>query len=280
MKGLIDIMSQEEILELIERISPHAKDYVFKSFNNIEVLYYINTLNNKGVFIKVNNEDCCIFYSSFLNEDSIEDVLELIKFKTNEYISKNKTKELCFNIWGNNTKTIDLVRRLGFKSDIEGYHLEYKEKKLPQLKNCNLVNRNFDNSMLKEFVDLFDSAYYKLNVDNDWDTNSYALNEKQFQQKLNTLNQFNQICSFWLNDELVGAYIFQQNYITDIVVRPIYQDQGYGTYILAHCIRTMRTNKSIDKIRLRVAKSNIGAKKLYVRNGFAEIACFAEHTYV
>ena len=273
-------MSQEEILELIEKISPHAKDYVSTSFNNVEVLYYINTLNNKGVFIKVDNEDCCIFYSSFLNEDSIEDVLELIKFKTNEYISENKTKELCFNIWGNNTKIIDLVRRLGFKSDMEGYHLEYRDNKLPQLKNCNLVNRNFDNSMLKEFVDLFDSAYYKLNVDNDWDTNSYALNEKQFQQKLNTLKKLNQICSFWLNGELVGAYIFQQNYITDIVVKPIYQNHGYGNYILAHCIRTMRTNKSIDKIRLRVAKSNIGAKKLYERNGFAEIACFAEHTYV
>jgi ribosomal protein S18 acetylase RimI-like enzyme len=273
-------MSQEEILELIEKISPQAKEYVSNSIQNVEVLYSINTLDNKGLFIKVDNEDCCIFYSYFLNEDSIEDVLELIKLKINEFLLKNKTKELCFNIWGNNSKIIDLVRSLGFKSDMEGYHLEYKDKNLLQLINCNLEERSFDNSKLKEFIDLFDSAYYQLNVDNDWDTNSYALDEKQFQDKLNTLVKHNQIYSFWLRDELVGAYIFQQNYITDLVVRPRYQNHGYGTYILAHCIRTIKTNKSIDKIRLRIAKSNSGAKKLYERNGFAEIACFAEHTYV
>lgn len=280
MKGLIDIMSQEEILKLIEKISPHAKEYVANSIQNVEVLYSLNTVENKGAFIKVDNEDCCIFYSYFLNEDNIEEVLELIKLKANEYISENLTKEVCFNTWGNNSKIIELVRTLGFQSDMEGYHLEYQDKNLPQLTNCNLVERNYDNSKLKEFIDIFDTAYYQLHVDNDWETNSYALNEKQFQQKLDTLNIHNQIYSFWLSGELVGAYIFQENYITDLVVRPRYQNRGYGTYILAHCIRTMSSNKSIDKIRLRIAKSNSGAKKLYERNGFAEIAYFAEHTYV
>jgi RimJ/RimL family protein N-acetyltransferase len=40
----------------------------------------------------------------------------------------------------------------------------------------------------------------------------------------------------------------------------------------------MTVNKSVKNIRLRIAKLNIGAKKLYERNGFVEIACFAEHT--
>lgn len=272
-------MSEDEILELIERISPHAKEYVANSIKNVEVLYSLNSLDNKGVFIKVDNEDCCIFYSYFLNENNIEDVLELIKLKAKEYISGNITKEVCFNTWGNNSKIIKLVRNLGFKSDMEGYHLEYQDENLPQLANCNLVERNFDNSKLKEFIDLFDTAYYQMNLDNGWEINSYALNEKQFQQKLDTLNKHNQIYSFWLSGELVGAYIIQENYITDLVVRPKYQNHGYGTYILAHCIRTMSSNKSMDKIRLRIAKSNSGAKKLYERNGFAEIASFAEHTY-
>lgn len=272
-------MSEDEILELIERISPHAKEYVANSIQNVEVLYSLNTLDNKGVFIKVDNEDCCIFYSYFLNEDNIEDVLELIKLKANEYTSENITKEVCFNTWGNNSKIIKLIRNLGFKSDMEGYHLEYQDENLPQLTNSNLVERNFDNSKLKEFIELFDTAYYQMNLDNGWEINRYALNEKQFQQKLDALNKHNQICSFWLSGELVGVYIIQENYITDIVVRPRYQNHGYGTYILAHCIRTMSSNKSIDKIRLRIAKSNSGAKKLYERNGFAEIASFAEHTY-
>jgi ribosomal protein S18 acetylase RimI-like enzyme len=272
-------MFQEEIIELIEKISPHAKDYVSNSIKNVEVLYSICTIHNKGVFIKVDNEDCCIFYASFQNEDRIEDVLEIIKFKTEEYISEMKLKELCFNVLGSNNRIIHLVRELGFKSDMDGYHLEFCGEDIPQLNNQNLIEKGFDSNMLKEFADLFDSAYYMLNINNGWETKSHTKNEAQFHEELITLNKLNQVRSFWLNDELIGAYIFQQNYITDIVVNPIYQNHGYGSYILAHCIRNMSVNKSINKIRLRVAKSNIGAKKMYERNGFVEIACFSEHTY-
>ncbi|MEW8994349.1 GNAT family N-acetyltransferase [Clostridium sp.] len=105
------------------------------------------------------------------------------------------------------------------------------------------------------------------------------MNEEQFYKKLIDLDKHSQVRSFWINNELVGAYIFCQNYITDIVVKPTVQNKGYGSYILVHCIRNMSMNESIRNIRLRVAKSNTGAKKLYERNGFIEIACFAEHTY-
>ncbi|BCN29059.1 GNAT family N-acetyltransferase [Anaeromicropila herbilytica] len=273
-------MSQEEILKLIEYISPHAKDYVYQSYQKVEVLYSINTLHNKGVFIIVDNEDCCIFYASFLNDANLEDVLEIIRDKTKEYLSKKITKELCFNVFGNNSRIINLVRKLGFVSDMEGYHLEYRGRKaLPELEECNLIIKDFKDGMLKEMVHLFDSAYYKLNIDNGWTTTSHANMEEQFLEELSSLNELKQVCSFWLKDELVGAYIYQQNYITDIVVKPTYQNKGYGSYILAHCIRNMTENKSTTHIRLRVAKSNAGAKRLYERNGFVEIACFAEHTY-
>jgi len=272
-------MSQEEILKLIKNISPQARDYVYDSFKKVEVLYSIFTVQNKGVFIKVDNEDCCIFYASFLNEDNIEDILELINYKTNECISKMNSKEVCFNIYGNNPRIISLVRKLGFKLDIEGYYLEYVSNELPQLKNSNLKCKGFESSMIKEFVDLFDCAYYQLKTDNGWEINSNAKNEEQFYQNLNTLNKFNEVYSFWLNNELVGAYILKQNYIMDIVVKPVYQNKGYGSYILAHCIKNMRVNKFIDNIRLGVAKTNTGAKKLYQRNGFIEISFYAEHTY-
>lgn len=274
-------MSNEEILKLIENISPHARDYVHKSFGykNVEILYSVSTEQNKGAFIMVDNDDCCIFYASFLNEYNIEEILEVINNKTNEYISKINSKELCFNIYGNNQKIINLVRELGFTSDMEGYHLEFVGKELPQLNNCNLTDKGFESSMLKEFVDLFDSAYYQLNIDNSWKINSYAINKEIFHQKLNELNKISQVRSLWLNNELVGVYIFEQNYITDIVVKPIFQNKGYGSYILVHCIRNMSVNKSIKNIRLRVAKSNVGAKKLYERSEFVEIACFSEHTY-
>lgn len=274
-------MHNEEILKLIELMSPHAKDYVHEGFQNkkVEVVYSIATEKNKGTFIMVDNEDCCIFYASFLNEENIEEVLDAINTKVKEYILKNNSKELCFNVYGKDLKIIKLVRELGFKSDIEGYHLEYRGKELPKLNDCGLIVKGFESSMLDEFVSLFDSAYYKLNIDNGWRVNSNAMYKEGFNEELNDFNKVNQVCSFWLKNELVGAYIIQQNYISDIVVKPEFQNRGYGSYILAYCIRYMRVNKSINNIRLRVAKSNTGAKKLYERNGFAQIACFAEHTY-
>ncbi|CAK7007328.1 hypothetical protein ACF3M2_08960 [Tissierella carlieri] len=64
----------------------------------------------------------------------IEDILRAINDKTKEYISRISSKELCFNIYGKNEKIIDLVRKLHFKSDMEGYHLEYTGRELPQMK--------------------------------------------------------------------------------------------------------------------------------------------------
>lgn len=133
--------------------------------------------------------------------------------------------------------------------------------------------------MIEEFINLFESAYYELNKDNGWKTNYYSENKEKFHQVLIDLNEFNQVHSFWSGNELVGAYIFEDNYVTDIVVSPKFQNKRYGSNILAHCIRNMTMSKSINNIRLRIAKSNVGAKKLYERNGFVEIACFAEHTY-
>lgn len=272
-------MLKEEVLKSIEMISPHAKDYVNNSFENngVEILYSILTEENMGVFIKVDSDDCCIFYASFLKDNCIDEVLEEIKDKINEYISKPVLKELCFNVYGGNLNIINLVRELGFKSDMEGYHLEYMGKKMPLLNEHNLIDKSFESSMLEEFVKLFDSSYNQLNIDNGWKTDGHATHKEEFLQDLNNLNKSEQIRSFWLNNELVGAYVFEKNYITDIVVKPEHQNKRYGSYILAHCIKNMNENKSINNIRLRVVKSNIDAKRLYERKGFIEIAYFAEH---
>ena len=66
------------------------------------------------------------------------------------------------------SKNNQFSKELGFKLDIEGYYLEFVSKELPQFKNSNLTDKGFESSMLKEFVDLFDSAYYQLNADNGW----------------------------------------------------------------------------------------------------------------
>lgn len=274
-------MCQEEILRLIGRISPHARDYVSKAFENntVEVLHSIMEEEQKGVFIKVDNEDFCVFYASYDEECDMGHILQLIDSETRTYISKMNSKEVCFNVYGNNEKIINLVRTLGFKSDMEGYHLEYGGKELLILGDCGLVDKPYEENFIKEFVELFDGAYYELNKENGWRVDGHAAQEKHFNERLKELNELNQVRCFYLERELVGAYIFEQNYIADIVVKQVHQNKGYGSYMLVHCIRSMMESKGVEKVRLRVAKTNTQAKRLYERNGFIEIACFAEHTF-
>lgn len=88
-----------------------------------------------------------------------------------------------------------------------------------------------------------------------------------------------EVFSFWLNNQLVGAYIFNNEYITDLVIKPDYQNKEYGKQLLGHCISYMRTQRSVKNIRLRVAKSNTRAKRFYEKYGFKEIAFFSEHSF-
>lgn len=279
----MSLINLEEVLRLIEKISPHAGEYVNRAFQNgnIDIIYF-STEQNPGVFLIVDDE-CCIFYASFLNENNIENILDLIKNRTNEHILSTKSKEICFNVYGNNIKIINLIRELGFKKDMEGYHLQYNGyngMQVSTFKEYNLNVKGFQKDMLRDFVNLFDKSYYQLYKDNGWKINTYSIHKEGFYEKLKRLDKERQVYSFWLDNKIIGAYIFDKNYITDIVVDPIFQNKGYGSYILAQCIKNMSLNRKIKNIRLRVAKSNIGAKKLYERNGFSEIACFAEHTYL
>jgi len=270
-------MRNEEVLKFIGYISPQAKEYVSEAFENNEVeLYYTST---KGVFLKAENPECCIFYSSFLDESNIDDVLEMITLKTKQQLLKLEDKEICFNVYGYNQKIISLVRNLGFKLDIEGYHLEYVADQPLTLISSNVIKRKYDVKMIDDFVQLFQSAYYQLNIDNNWETNGYDIYKEQFNNKLSRLDKSDQLFSFWLDDKLVGAYIIENNYIVDLVVDPAFQGKGYGSYILTECINKM-CHKNIKNIRLRVTKSNTGAKKLYERHNFKEISCFSEHTLV
>lgn len=275
-------MDYEEMLSLIEKITPHGKDYVKEGLRNnkVDILYSLNNEENKGVFVKVDNQDCCIFYAVFFNENHIEEIMKIIENKTREYLIKENSKEICFNVYGENIKIIKLVKKLGFKTDMEGYHLQFVGKEIPELNRCNLKERGFEDSELKKFIDLFDGAYYKLNLDNGWKVNSNSENGKQFCEELKELNKHNKIHSFWIDEDLIGTYIIEKNYISDIVVNPLFQNRGYGSYILKHCIRYMVLERHVENIRLRVAKSNVGAKEFYERNNFVQIASFAEHTYI
>lgn len=276
----MDTEVKEDILKLIEKISPQSRDFVNEALNNnmVTVFYYNKSMDEHGVFCIAENNDCNIAYFSFLNEPNYEKCKDLIMTKMKPFIDEVNEKELCFNVYGKNTKVIEIVQSLGFKKDMEGYHLFFNRQVAPEIPLLELTEKQFEDSMLDHLVELFDKGYYQLNKENGWQTDWYSTNTKLFQAELQEKVQDDGFRSFWIGKQLIGAYIIDENYIRDIIVTPEYQNRGYGSTILAHCIRYMIEMKNVKKVCLRIAKSNERAKRLYERNHFEELSCFAEHT--
>jgi len=271
-------MTEKKLLELIGKISPNARNYVHDELKNgnVETIYSDYSEQNQGVFIKVENEDCCIFFACFLNDNFIDSSLKLIEEKTGKYISNKYAKEICFNVYGKNREIIDLVKSMGFITDSEGHFLEYMGK--AEITDSDLMEKYYNSNMIDEFANLFDSTYYQLCLDNGYEVDGYSKYKDGFDKTLQLYSENNQLSSFWNERELVGAYIFKGNFIMDIVIKPEYQCRGYGSYLLSHCVNRM-IEKNTKRIMLKVLKTNHRAKKLYERKGFREISFFAEHTY-
>lgn len=273
---------REDILNLIEKISPQARIFMNEALNDnrVTVFYYNKSIDNHGVFCIAENNDCNIAYYSFLDGPNNEKCKDLFMLKMKPFIDVVNEKELCFNVYGRNIEVIEFVQSLGFKVDMEGYHLAYNQQEVPVISQSELIEKQFEDSMLDQLVELYDKAYFQLNKDNGWQTDWYYTNSQVFLASLQEKVRDDEFRSFWIGNQLVGAYIINDNYIQDLVVSPEYQNQGYGGQILAHCIRHMIENINVKQVCLRIAKSNIRAKKLYERNHFEEIACFVEHTFV
>lgn len=270
-------MKKEKIIKMIEKISPMAKEFVEEFYDKVVIIYVNENKSTEGVFLKVRLEDLCIYYACFRDDSPLE---ILIKIKE-EFIENPFTAtEICFNVYGKNERIIEFVQLNNFVLDMEGYILKHKGKapKIDCL--CEIMENGYIPDKLNDYVDLFDKAYEKLNIENGWDPKSYSKDPVRFGKELQQLSNNGRIKSFWKNGILIGCYIIDGIYIRDLVVYPRFQGFGYGTMFLQHCIRYMKEEIDISNIYLRITKSNTGAKRLYERNRFVVISNFAEHTYI
>ena len=269
-------LKREKIMDLVAAISPMSRDYVDDVFDDTAVLFAQTGEGNEGVFLRAASEDLCVYYASF-SDDASPELLE--KIDTELERPDLASGELCFNVQGQNRRIIELVQKRGFALDMEGFILQY-DKPTPDATDLGeLTVDGFNAHMIDAFVELFESAYMRLNLENGWDTKSYSRNAEGFCRQLIELHEQQLPQSFWDQGILLGCYIIEGDYIKDIVIHPDFQNRGYGSLILRHCLRFMRAKKGVSDIYLRVTKSNEGAKRLYERSGFRVISHFAEHTY-
>ncbi|MFD1676252.1 GNAT family N-acetyltransferase [Alicyclobacillus fodiniaquatilis] len=271
--------SKHSILDLIERLSPDTADFVrcAADASGIKVFYHDGRPPNQGVYCLVHWQGTNYAYASFMQEMVDIDILQLIESTIGSYIADKEP--LCFNVYGRNANIVKCVRDLGFASDMEGFELAYQGAIPPEVPIANLVVRSFERSQFNEFVHLFEQAYYPLNKENGWPVDWYSNHKDIFAQRLEAKAQKNELRAFWNENALVGAYIVDTNYISDLVVHPQYQGLGYGKILLLHATKALMNQGETKPVCLRVAKSNQKAIRFYQKYHFAEIACFAEHTF-
>lgn len=272
-----------KVCRLISLISTNAENYVHDAFNNqtVTLVHYEESHLNHGAFCMVENEDCIIAFTAFTRYSRDDTLLNLMEKRLNRHLSPNEAREVCFNIYGRNKELIQFAKKLGFATDMEGFQLQYdfsKEMKMPE--TYPFVEAGFSPDMLGNFIQLFDKAYYGLNVENGWSTETYQKDQDHFLNALQSYESEKRVRSFWIDDKLIGAYIITGEFIRDFVIHPEYQNRGYGSLMLKNCIHRMAKVMGMKSILLRVAKSNWGAKRFYESNNFIELSNFSEHTFV
>lgn len=272
-----------KVCSLISLISPDAGNYVNNAFNNntVTIVHYEELLLNHGAFCIVENEDYIIAFAAFPRYTHDEALQNLMAKQLRGYFQPNEAREICFNVYGENKELIQFVREIGFKTDMEGFQLQYDfNEKLELPETSPFVEKGFTPVMFSNYVQLFEKAYYDLNVENGWSTDTYQQDQDNFLSSLQQYESEERVRSFWIDDQLIGAYIIAGEYIRDFVIHPEYQNRGYGSLMLKNCIHRMMNVLGMNNIQLRVAQSNSRAKRFYEKNNFVELSHFAEHTFV
>lgn len=268
---------------LLARIYPEAVQAVQAALDTpaLQVLRLYPNRRNRGIFCLIDHSDYLIAYLAFEHDiDSCE--ADELRIEVVPLLPLDGSREFYFNVYGRNPQAVRLVQSMGFQPDMLGYRLSCPAPgpALPSLLPSGLAETGFVEAQLSQYSDLFDRAYYDINVANSYPLDWHTRYAEAFRVRLARMDQGGGIGSFWLDDRLVGAYLIQGLYISDLAVHPEFQNRGYGRFILSRALNRMLVEMDRPEARLNVAQTNTRAKRFYERLGFVEIGCFADHTYV
>jgi ribosomal protein S18 acetylase RimI-like enzyme len=267
---------QEVILKLLERIYPelHAGVEDALAAGKVREWRYFADQENPGAFCLVEYDDLVVAYLSFERDVEDEEALVEIRTALEAYFPPKSSKEFCFNLYGRNPRGIQFAQSLGFKLDLLGVRMRRRSTEaLPEPESA-LEERGFELEDTGRFAGLFERAYRQVNLDNGKAADGISRNLDGFRHHLAFYQQQGGFAGYWLGEILVGACLYAHGMIHDLVVEPQFQGQGLGSLMLARCV-----NQHLPQIELSAAASNRGAIRFYQRYGFAEMGCFADHTW-
>lgn len=179
------------------------------------------------------------------------------------------------------TIIVNYFRNYGFVQDSYGfeYSMNKTEEKIEELSNFELCEglsfRKFEDEYTQDYLNLIEDSFMEQCLICG-EKSELGENTVSWLKDADERNDFG---ALWKDDCLIGLYILDGEYISNIAVLSEYKGKGYGTVILNHCLKDIFINKEYNEAYLYVYAVNIKAQKMYLKNGFEVSAFYSENTY-
>ncbi len=237
--------------------------------------------DNRGIMTVIEGEDYYSLQISFEKDINNYNTIRYMHDKIKSIIEMKGNKDLFLNLNAYNTTIINYFRNYGFIQDSLGF--EYSMNKTVQkihelsdfkLDDC-LVFKKYEDRCSQDYLSLLEDSFREQDqICNE--KSELGENTVLWLKKADEKNNFG---ALWKDNCLIGLYVLDGEYISNIAVLSEYKGKGYGTIILNHCLKDIFINKEYNDTYLYVYAVNTKAQKLYLKNGFEVSAFYSENTY-
>lgn len=262
-------------ISMISKINHSACEYFEHAYKTDKIIKF--KVNDKGVVVFIEEEEFFICQVSFLDDVYDENIIESIENEIN-YISNFK-KSLFLNMNNENQNIVKYFLNNNFIPDMFGIEFRFdKENYQKTNKDDSIMFAKLDESKMDEYIHLLDEAFNPIDAKKGI-VNHFSKNKEQTTRDLILDNNYNNFKAMFYKGELIGMCILYENYIKDLVIKPIMQKKGFGKLLLNECLDILFNERGNNCVYLRTETTNENAINFYLSNGFQITGNFAETTY-
>lgn len=280
-----ELTRQEKSLAIymLSKINRSAKEIFEQAYENqfLKECFIYDDKDNRGIVTIIEDEGYYSIQVSFERDINSYNIIKPVHDKIKSIISIKGNKDLYLNINAYNATVINYFRNYGFVQDSCGfeYRMNKTAEKINELYNFKLAEglsfRKFENSEAQNYLNLIEDSFMEQCL-MCGEKSELGENTVLWLKKANEKNEFS---ALWKDDCLIGMYVLDKEYISNIAILSEYKGKGYGTVILNHCLKDIFINKEYNDTYLYVYAVNIKAQKMYLKNGFEVSAFYSENTY-
>lgn len=237
--------------------------------------------DNRGIMTIIEDEKYYCIQVSFERDVNNYNIIKLIHDKIKLIVSVKGSKDLYLNINAYNSIIVNYFRNYGFVQDSFGfeYKMDRTAEKVNELHNFKLREglsfRKFEDNFAQNYLNLLEDSFREQDI-MCGEEHKLGENTVSWLKKADEKNEFG---ALWNDNCLIGLYVLDGEYISNIAILSEYKGKGYGTVILNQCLKDIFINKGYKETYLYVYAVNIKAQKMYLKNGFVVSAFYSENTY-